>query len=887
MKIVVVTAMIVHCHFLFSYCQTVKYFAKYQNENVDFLLATDWNDNTINTEVTNQINYEEEEEEEDDTTELYKKNTEETNQNNYDDIHEHYDNTTFYKKNTPNVAETTELETDTPETKPETEPDRNNSIYLEIIERENLMINAVTASHLHDTKARAPWDPITDSGRGHKALEKHCYAEINQTGCQDTLPLNLCLLMKVSELSEPCSFILNACQPNRKQSPECKEVTNFGTSLTNMETLDVENLLTLIDQASSMSFNTSDNDNQSLDYWMTAGSMIGSLVHHGMIPWDDDIDIYVRAEHMDALFENIKSLGLSVSWTSFGKIEKRTFKVYNKTLASIPGNKHTYPFIDFFPVDCSDGLSCIEFNSAEKYSALVDSIFPLKRRPFGRLSMPFPAKVRTIVEDRYGLDFKTLCKKGAYSHRKERFTGRKNYHNMNCSDMIMPPPFVFDRFDDITNHTLRTAAMYAPWAVDFPNLTVEHILNEGGTRLSSVVYDDGNELRRSYADGLLKVDGNVITYSIPSLLPNLQRKLVPFLFEERISFRSNTAGRSAKEINQEILPVLDRVVVSNEYGFPSHDVKSGNFPVKDNQTLHVAEWNAARGLDWDILPDFYPIADIIILNEMDWGMARSGNRDTTKDMAKSLEMNYAYGVEFLELTNGNQEEINATVGKSNLIGYHGNVVLTKWPIVESKIVRLHPLYDLLFEEKTSGMAKGERRLGGRMALFTLLQTRAYGDILAISIHAHSGSKQDLLKQDAKIVCDEIEKYSATNIIMGGDIASPIPQTLVSDCGFFVLEKTNSQKNGKGSRLTPSWKVVCPDGNMPRTARYPTRGDFILVKGPGFDIDSKLTKTRTIYPFRKHEGNDGAKPRYECVSDHALLSLDIEFKKDAFLNNEKK
>ena len=769
----------------------------------------------------------------------------------------------------------------------------------------------VTASHIHDQNARAPWDPIAAGERGHSTFQKYCHSEINATGCKDSLPLDLCLRMKVTkqqiEVSESCSFILNPCQPNRKKSKECSDATIFTNSLTDVETKEVENLLALVDQASFIGFDTSDKDDQPLNYWMTAGSMIGSLAHHGMIPWDDDVDIYVRKEHMDSLFKNIKSLGLSVRLV--GKDINSVFKVYNASLAPIPKRIHTYPYIDVFPVDCSDGLNCIEYNSVAKNSAPVDSIFPLKRRPFGRLSMPFPVKVREIVENRYGLNFKKYCKKGAYNHRKERFTGRQNYHSMNCSDMLLPPPFVFDRFDAITNHTLQTADIYTPWAEDFPNLNVEHIVNDGGKRLSSVVYDDGNEIRRSYADGLLQMDDNAVTYSIPSLLPNHQQKLVPFLVEERLSFRSNRAGRSAKEINLEVLPVLDRVVISNEYGFPSHDIESANISAENSKILHVGEWNAARGLDWDVFPNFYPIADIIILNEMDLGMARSGNRDTTKAMSKFLKMNYAYGVEFLELTNGNKEEINITMGKSNLIGYHGNAVLTKWPIIESKIVRLHPLYDLLFEEKSSGIAKGERRLGGRMALFTLIQTSDFGDILAISIHAHAGSKQHLLKSDAKLMCDEIQKYSTTNVIIGGDIASPIPQNLVSDCGFFALEKTNSQKGGKGSRLMPTWRLgkllsiadssycrsnsipwkkfvvsqfmsfhtfglVCPDGNEPRTARYPTRGDFILVKGSGFDVVSNLTEANTIYPYRKHEGSNGSKPRYECVSDHALLSLDI-------------
>ena len=94
-----------------------------------------------------------------------------------------------------------------------------------------------------------------------------------------------------------------------------------------------------------------------------------------------------------------------------------------------------------------------------------------------------------------------------------------------------------------------------------------------------------------------------------------------------------------------------------------------------------------------------------------------------------------------------------------------------------------------------------------MALFTLIKIEKYGDVLAISMHAHSGSKHNFLKDDAKLICNEIEKYSlTTNVIIGGDIASPIPQRFVSDCGFFALEKTNSQKVGKGSQLKPSWNV---------------------------------------------------------------------------------
>jgi hypothetical protein len=47
---------------------------------------------------------------------------------------------------------------------------------------------------------------------------------------------------------------------------------------------------------------------------------------------------------------------------------------------------------------------------------------------------------------------------------------------------------------------------------------------------------------------------------------------VPFLLEEHPSFQSNKAKRSADEINREVMPVLDSVIISNLYGFPSYDI---------------------------------------------------------------------------------------------------------------------------------------------------------------------------------------------------------------------------------------------------------------------------------------------------------------------------
>jgi len=48
-----------------------------------------------------------------------------------------------------------------------------------------------------------------------------------------------------------------------------------------------------------------------------------------------------------------------------------------------------------------------------------------------------------------------------------------------------------------------------------------------------------------------------------------------------------------------------------------------------------------------------------------------------------------------------------------------------------------------------------------------------------------------------------------------------------------------------------------------------------MKGPIFNIDSNTTKTETIYTYRKHKEADGNFAWYECVSDHGLLTLDVD------------
>jgi hypothetical protein len=107
-------------------------------------------------------------------------------------------------------------------------------------------------------------------------------------------------------------------------------------------------------------------------------------------------------------------------------------------------------------------------------------------------------------------------------------------------------------------------------------------------------------------------------------------------------------------------------------------------------------------------------ADLLILNEVDYGVTRTDYRDVAHDLAKALNMNYVYGVEFLEIDPLNlglekvkmddktaQEDIQKSfdVDKSRYLGMHGTAVLSRYPIRQARLRPLAVCYDWYTQEK--------------------------------------------------------------------------------------------------------------------------------------------------------------------------------------------
>jgi len=658
-----------------------------------------------------------------------------------------------------------------------------------------------------------PWSMTWLDG-GSLRVQSSCPAEVDKF-CQTKLPLLACIhAVEQTSLSPGCFKAVNPCLNRLDRA--CASLPY--RAMQEQDWTAVFELLAIVDAAAAAVNAT---------YWMVAATAIGGLVHHGPIPWDDDADLLVLEEDLQRLLLELTHVpGIKV--VEHPNLPGGLWKISSASTPRVGTREWGFPFLDLFPVRCPKSRTgtCSEVGEPKPATnSRADWVFPLVRRPFGPLSLPFPRKLEELVKRRYGSNVQDICAKKDYNHRLELHQKNREF-KAKCSALHFVPTIVRRR-------TVEGDV----------GVSVEHAM-DGDTRIFSVVFDRGQEVRRSFADGLIGANGT-ISITMPSPLESARP--IPFLPEERKSYLRNAAGRSALDLNKEVQPMLARVEVSNKH--------PGTPP---SRSLIVTEWNAERGKDFlTFATELSPEANVIILNEMDWGMARSGNVHTTRLLAEALQMNFAWAVEFMELTNGNEGEIRKTAGMTNTVGYHGNAVLSKWPIIKTSVLKLQQSEPpaMLFAAKQQGKAQGERRLGCRMALFVLIKIGAT-NLLAISAHGslkHGKSNDAVSDADTKAICEEVHLFNTSAVILGGDMIN-IGERLKRQCGFMDPHVSNSH-SGKG-QFTPSLRK---DPRRPANGR----GDWVFVRG--LDVDPRSLQTLLAAKKSGHGELTG-------LSDHDMLKL---------------
>jgi len=197
-------------------------------------------------------------------------------------------------------------------------------------------------------------------------------------------------------------------------------------------------------------------------------------------------------------------------------------------------------------------------------------------------------------------------------------------------------------------------------------------------------------------------------------------------------------------------------------------------------SVRVIDWNIDRGLKLseitDILGDSN--ADVFLLQEVDINAYRTHKLNIAQEIARKLRLNYVFGREFVELTQGSRSSP----------AYHGQATLSRWKISSSSIIRFQRQSDFWkprwFKPKLQAF---QERLGGRIALMSEIDIQGLA-IVTYNLHLESRSDDDLrLAQLGEVLHNTMAYDPARLLILAGDLnlnaSSPQTSELLARAGF--------------------------------------------------------------------------------------------------------
>jgi endonuclease/exonuclease/phosphatase family metal-dependent hydrolase len=266
-------------------------------------------------------------------------------------------------------------------------------------------------------------------------------------------------------------------------------------------------------------------------------------------------------------------------------------------------------------------------------------------------------------------------------------------------------------------------------------------------------------------------------------------------------------------------------------------IETGSFgeltPYPDS--LHVLSWNINRGLQLDAIIEFLAKenADLILLQESDVNARRTAYRNVAREISAKLRMNYAFGIEFHELSQHHQSA-----------AFHGQATLCRWPLLNSRLLR--------FSKQSRfwqphwfipNLPIFQRRAGGRMALVTCIQLG--GKTLAVyNLHLESRGKDELRNSQIQELLADVDHYwDGMPVVIAGDFNFDVTDS-------FVWPSLN------GSAIRNPFNANRARTTAPQSSARNGALDCILIKGP-----------LTADPAKVHNT--------VCASDHFPLSVTLK------------
>jgi endonuclease/exonuclease/phosphatase family metal-dependent hydrolase len=196
------------------------------------------------------------------------------------------------------------------------------------------------------------------------------------------------------------------------------------------------------------------------------------------------------------------------------------------------------------------------------------------------------------------------------------------------------------------------------------------------------------------------------------------------------------------------------------------EIETGNFasprwPLCPPSSVKVVCWNINRGLQLSRIIEFLgrSKADILLLQEADLNARRTHRLHIAREIAQKLQLNYIFGREFQELTQG--------TGRSP--AYHGQATLSRWPLSNARILR--------FQQQSNfwqphwflpEIEPFQERFGGRLALVADASVGGK-TIVTYNLHLESRGDDRLRRAQIEETLEDAQRYKAdTAVVVAGD-----------------------------------------------------------------------------------------------------------------------
>ncbi|MDX6709515.1 MAG: hypothetical protein QOH96_531 [Blastocatellia bacterium] len=241
-------------------------------------------------------------------------------------------------------------------------------------------------------------------------------------------------------------------------------------------------------------------------------------------------------------------------------------------------------------------------------------------------------------------------------------------------------------------------------------------------------------------------------------------RISPLDHQLNLHFETLAKISSTKELKENALYRTLERQVDTILNSVDHDSFAQAHQTGESQGIIAAAWNIERGIKFEGIVEtlkensMLRQSDLLLITEMDYGMARTGNVFVARELARALGMNYVFAPCYINLEKGSGLEARAE--GENKQALHGNGILARYPLLRA--------HSIVLPNGKDKMRGKEKRLGSqRVAVADMAHPD--GEVRLASLHLDAHSTQRHRRDQIRIVLDHLDRLQPRlPVLLGGD-----------------------------------------------------------------------------------------------------------------------